>query len=106
MSDTERKSAGRRIDVVAMVGFAGLAIGAALFRFGADYVPAWLAWLIAPLLWYVGVGMLVGWACVRMFSMGRRGATDSEKAAEKARPRFTSNFVEHDFEFEKVKETL
>ncbi|MFB3916614.1 MAG: hypothetical protein ACE14M_07795 [Terriglobales bacterium] len=105
MSDTETRSILRRIDLLAVVGFTGLAVGAALFKFGADYVPSWLAWLVAPLLWYAGVGMLVGWACGRMFSMGRRRATVSDPDAPKPRSRFVSNFVEHDFEFDKAKET-
>jgi hypothetical protein len=104
----------RPLDAVALAGFAALSVGAALFKFGANYVPAWLAWLVAPLLWYVGFGMLVGWAFARMMGVMRRPhsrvpANGSIRRAEPAgtKPNM-SNFVEHDFVLEpvKVKETL
>lgn len=109
------RSAGRfrPLDAVALAGFAALSIGAALFKFGANYVPAWLAWLVAPLLWYVGFGMLVGWAFARMIGVMRRpqnrqpvsGAVRRTPAAAKPNQ---SNFVEHDFVLEPVemKETV
>jgi peptidoglycan/LPS O-acetylase OafA/YrhL len=108
MSNVEGKRGLRRIDIVAICGLTGLLIGAMLFKFGADYLPVWLAWLIAPLLWYVGAGMLVGWACARLFGSARHAANVAAKPVvvnRTATKRFASNFLEHDFDFDQAKES-
>lgn len=60
----------RRLDLVALAGLSSGALGAALFKFGPDYLPAWLAWLLAPLFWYVGFGFVLAWALLRFLSSG------------------------------------
>ena len=93
----------RRTDVLAVIGLTVLLVGAGTFKIGADYLPAWVAWLIAPLFWYCGFGLLVGWAMARMLSAFTHHTTEEEPTAEvvqytrAARVR-ASNFVEHDVE--------
>ncbi|MFB3815907.1 MAG: hypothetical protein ACE14L_17525 [Terriglobales bacterium] len=116
MSDTETKSAGRmgfrKADWTAVAGLLAVVVGIATFKGGSSFVSAWVAWLIAPLLWYFGFAMLVGWAFGRMLSIARQvqraRPERKEVAAEPARPTLvipTADYAEHDFIFEQVRET-
>ena len=114
MNEKRRTRGLRRIDAVALIGVVALSGGAALFKFGADYLPAWLAWLIAPLLWYSGFGLLVGWALARLVGTSRHSASSASpatnlrplgaaaQAKEKAAGPLASNFIEHDSVLEQV----
>jgi hypothetical protein len=82
-----------------------------LFKSGAEYVPAWFAWVVAPLLWYIGFAVLVVWAAVRMLPMKRiaqRGERE-EAAGESARPTSpivsSIEFAEHDSFFDQAQRT-
>ncbi len=118
MSDTETNSGSRtrfrKADWTAVAGLIAVLVGMVTFKSGTDYVPAWVAWLIAPLLWYFGFAMLVGWAFARIFAIARHiqraRPEPKEAAAEPARPPLapivaTIDFAEHDFIFEQVRET-
>ncbi len=92
-----------------VAGAAAVLIGMVIFRAGAEVVPAWVAWLIAPLMWYSGFGMLVGWAMVRMLAATRRperkSATRKEHAPARSVPApllASSSFAEHDFVDQRV----
>jgi hypothetical protein len=110
--DDSRRRFFRKSDFAGIAGAAAVATGMLLFKSGADYVPAWIAWLVAPLLWYIGFAVLVVWAAVRMLPMARtsqrRGA--EEGAGEPARPTpppivASIEFAEHDFFFDQVGRT-
>ena len=68
----------RRLDLVALAGLSSGALGEALFKFGPDYLPAWLAWLLAPLFWYVGFGIVLVWALLRFLSTGNPDSDHSK----------------------------
>ncbi len=115
MSFTEQNPAARKLfrkaDLTAVAGLVAVVIGMLLFKSGAEVVPAWIAWLVAPLLWYVGFAMLVGWAFARMLSIARhtqRAREERKEAAgEPARPTpvpiASADFAEHDFLFEQIR---
>jgi hypothetical protein len=102
--NTPRPPRFKTSDLVGAIGAAAVLIGMMIFKTGAALVPAWVAWLVAPLLWYAGFGMLVGWAMARMLAVARRperkSATRTEHAAAPPKPApllASSSFAEHDF---------
>jgi hypothetical protein len=110
--DRSRRRFFRKSDFTAIAGAAAVATGMLLFKSGAEYVPAWLAWLVAPLLWYIGFAVLVVWAAVRMLPMKRitQSREREEAAGEAARPTrppivASIEFAEHDFLFDQVRRT-
>jgi len=68
----------RRLDLVALAGLSSGALGAALFTLGPDYLPVWLAWLLSPLFWYVGFGIVLAWALLRFLSAGHQDSNPSK----------------------------
>ena len=56
-----------------LFGLVGMSIGAALFMGGIGQLRIWLAWLIAPLLWYLGFGMVMAWALACLFAAAHDG---------------------------------
>ncbi len=115
MSETNPGSEARKSrtnSAIAVAGLLAIGVGMIIFRMGFQFVPAWIAWLVAPLLWYAGFAMLVGWAFVRMLNMLRnsqRQRSARKEDAELARPTrppivASSEFAEHDFLLEQVRE--
>ena len=64
-----------------LFGLVGMSIGAVLFMVGMGHMLIWLAWLIAPLLWYVGFGMVMAWALSRLFATAHDGELDGRMIA-------------------------
>jgi hypothetical protein len=117
MRNSEGSSAARsyfrKSDLIAVAGLAAVLIGMLIFRVGMKFVPAWIAWMVAPLLWYSGFALLTGWAFGRMMNLLRdsqRQRSVRKEDAELARPTLpllvaTAEFAEHDFVFEPFRET-
>lgn len=79
----------RKADWTAVIGLAAILVGMLIFRVGMQFVPAWVAWLVAPLLWYSGFAFLTGWAFVRMLHVvhnSQRERSARKGDAELARP--------------------
>jgi hypothetical protein len=109
--DDGRKRFFRKSDFTAIAGAAAVATGMLLFKNGAEYVPAWFAWVVAPLLWYIGFAVLVVWAAVRMLPMKRitQSGEREEGAMEPARPTSaivaSIEFAEHDSFLDQARRT-
>jgi len=56
----------RKIDLLAFAGTMAISGGWALFTFGPDYPRFLPLWMLAPLLWWLGCGLLIAWALIRM----------------------------------------
>jgi len=69
----------RRKDFLALFGLIAMSIGAALFIVGMEHTLIWLAWLIAPLLWYLGFGIVVAWAVGHILATGRNHNENDSK---------------------------
>lgn len=69
----------RKIDGLGIAGLLMLVVGAGTFFGARGFLPVWLAWLVGPLLWYLGFAVVVAWLGFRIFG----GATETE---EEARP--------------------
>ena len=61
----------RGCDKLAIVGVLMLGLGAYFFfgsQFGSqETVPLWLAWIVGPLLWYLGFAVMTVWVFYRAF---------------------------------------
>lgn len=72
------------------LGFTGLLLlltGAIIFRSRGGWIPWFLSWILGPLLWYLGGGLVIASLVQRLFA-------SSEKAAETAvRETFVANPV-------------
>jgi hypothetical protein len=89
----------RRIDGLGIVGFGMLLVGALTFLSGSSAVPMWVAWLVGPLLWYLGFAVIIAWMVYRLFVPA--AAVEMETAPEPVRAPVRlarSNFHEHDCE--------
>jgi hypothetical protein len=61
----------RGSDKLGVVGVLMLALGAYFF-FGSQFgsqasVPLWVAWIVGPLLWYLGFAVMTVWVFCRAF---------------------------------------
>ncbi|HEU5450737.1 MAG TPA: hypothetical protein VFU76_02070 [Terriglobales bacterium] len=61
----------RGSDKLGVIGVVMLALGAYFFfgsQFGAERsVPLWVAWIVGPLLWYLGFAVMTVWVFRRAF---------------------------------------
>ena len=69
----------RKIDLLAFAGAMTLSGGWALFTFGPDYPRFLPLWMLAPLLWWLGCGLLIAWALIRMLVSVAPGDGDESK---------------------------
>jgi hypothetical protein len=88
----------RRMDTLGILGLAMLVAGAVTFLSGSASVPMWVAWLVGPLLWYMGFAVVIAWLAYRLLAPAQSAA---EEPAERpvraiAREPQRSNFHEHD----------
>jgi hypothetical protein len=54
-----------------LLGLSTLTLGAATFLVPARILPWWAEWVLAPLLWYVGAGMVFAFVVARLSSAPR-----------------------------------
>ena len=90
----------RRVDGLGIAGLLMLAVGAGTFFGARAFLPLWMAWLVGPLLWYLGFAVIVSWLACRIF--GGDAQREAEAAEGEAKQHVVihlrSNFHEHDSE--------
>lgn len=86
----------RRLDTLGITGVVMLVGGATTFLSDDHVLPLWVAWIVGPLLWYLGFAVMIVWLCSRFFLT----PAEEEDAIEVAPVRTPqpSNFLEHDWE--------
>jgi hypothetical protein len=88
----------RKLDTLGMTGVVMLVGGATTFLSDDHLLPLWMAWIVGPLLWYLGFGVMIAWLCGRFF-IAPAGEEPEEAAVETSvRHSQPSNFLEHDWE--------
>ena len=65
-----------------LAGLLVLSLGAILFVAPAHMLPWWSEWVVGPLLWYTGAGMVFAHIMARLSGSGR-GRAQARDAAKK-----------------------
>jgi len=86
----------RRLDTLGMTGVVMLVAGATTFLSYDHVLPLWVAWIVGPLLWYLGFAVMIAWLCGRFF-LTQAEEEDAIEVAPVRKPQ-PSNFLEHDWE--------
>ena len=70
----------RKGDGFGGAGLLMLVVGGAMFLSKDAPAPLWVAWLVGPLLWYAGFGLMLVWMIIRFLGWA---SSEPEKQEEK-----------------------
>lgn len=74
----------RRVDLIGVTGVLMLSCGASFFLFGNFILPLWVAWLVGPLMWYLGAAFMIVWMLYRLFGAAADLGEEQEQSSARA----------------------